>query len=136
MNEPRAAESRTPESLSRRKGGEIERSDTALRIGLSLLMGLVWSVVESILALGVVFALIWTLVTRTPPPERLRELSNHLLAYAYQIWRYLTYNDARVPFPFSDFPAPLDPPGDPGRDEAREVKALLPFDDDETGTRE
>jgi hypothetical protein len=84
--------------------GEIERRDTGIRILLTILFALIASVVETVLSVIVLFALIWTLVTRQAPSERVRALANRIVAYYYRIARYLTYNEANVPFPFSDFP--------------------------------
>ncbi len=103
----------------------IDRRDTGLRILLSLLFAVIWGVVETALAVVVVFSLVWALVARQGPPPRLRELANRLIAYAYRIWRYLSFNEARVPFPFSEFPAALEPPGELGADAAAEVRELL-----------
>ncbi len=103
----------------------ITRRDTGTRLLLSLLFAAIWGVVETALALVVVFSLVWALIARQGPPPRLRELANRLVAYAYRIWRYLTYNEARVPFPFSEFPAALEPSGELGTDDAAEVRELL-----------
>lgn len=99
----------------------IERRDTGVRILLTVLFALIWGLVESGLALIVVFALVWALITRQAPPPRLREFSNRLVSYAYRVWRYLTQNEARVPFPFSEFPQPLEPPAELGGDAAEEL---------------
>jgi hypothetical protein len=57
------------------------------------------------------------------------------VSYSYRIWRYITYNEAQVPFPFSEFPAPLEPTTDLGHDDAVEVRELLgaPVEDEEEG---
>jgi hypothetical protein len=102
-------------------GPRIERSDTGTRVALSILFGVIWSLVESALFVIVVFGLIWSLITREPPPLRLRQFSNRLVSYSYWVWRYLTQNDASVPFPFSDFPEARDEPFDLGADTAPEV---------------
>jgi len=86
----------------------IRRSDTGLRILLSLLFGLIGGVVEALLWLIVVFQLIVALVTQRRPKPQLREFANRILSYYYRIGRYLTYNESRVPFPFSDFPSALE----------------------------
>ncbi len=41
---------------------------------------------------------------RRPPNNRVRSFANRTLSYLYRITRYLTYNQSKVPFPFSDFP--------------------------------
>jgi len=94
----------------------IERKDTGTRVALSILFGVIWSLVESGLFVIVVFGLIWSLITQQVPPLRLRQFSNRLVSYSYDVWRYLTQNDARVPFPFSDFPEARDEPADLGQD--------------------
>jgi len=105
--------------------GRIERSKTGLRILLTILMGLIRAVLETLLGIAVLFSLLWTLITRTPPPFRVRHLCNRAIAYFYEVWRYMTYSQSRVPFPFSEFPEPLDPLEELGGDEAREVCELL-----------
>jgi len=100
----------------------IDRGDTGRRVLLTVLFAVIWSVAETVLAVIVVFSLIWALVTQGPPPPRLREFANRLLAYSYRIWRYVSYGDARVPFPFSEFPEALEPLADLGHDEGVEVR--------------
>jgi hypothetical protein len=115
---------------------EIDRSDTGVRVLLTLLFAVIWGVMESLLAVIVIFSLIWSLITREAPPLRLRELSNRMVSYAYRIWRYITLNEARVPFPFTDFPDALEDPSELGSDRPSELHSLLPdrdedFDEDE-----
>jgi hypothetical protein len=101
---------------------EIPRGETGLRIALTLLFALIGSVLETVLAAIVVFELVATLITRRPPSPRVRELANRIISYYYELGRYLTYNQSRVPFPFSDFPEALEP--DAFDLEDRESKAL------------
>ena len=82
----------------------IRRGDTGLRILLSLLFALIGGVLETVLWLIVFFQLIVALATQRPPSLRVREFANRILSYYYRLGRYLTYNESRVPFPFSDFP--------------------------------
>jgi D-alanyl-lipoteichoic acid acyltransferase DltB (MBOAT superfamily) len=106
----------------------VRRGDTGVRALLTLLFVLVWTAIESVLMVIVLFSVVWALISCQTPPERLRRAANALVAYAYGIWRYLTYADPRVPFPFSEFPAPVDPLGDLGTDGASEVRSLLDSD--------
>jgi hypothetical protein len=89
----------------------IERRDTGLRILLTLLFLLIATVIESVLALIVIFELLWALVTKEVASPRVRDLANRMIAYYYRVGRYLTYNESQVPFPFSDFPGPVEPGG-------------------------
>ncbi len=91
--------------------GEIERGETGIRILLTLLFVMVAAAIEAVLAVVVVFELAWTLITRQPPNDWVRDLANRVIAYYYRIGRYLTYNDSHVPFPFSPFPPALEDDG-------------------------
>lgn len=101
---------------------EVERGDTGIRIALTVLFALIATVLEGALSLIVVFSLLWTLITKRPPSPRLRDFANRIISYYYRIGRYLTYNESRVPFPFSDFPAALE--GDAWNPEERESDSL------------
>jgi hypothetical protein len=94
----------------RETDGEIELGETGVRALYTLLFALIWQVGESILGVVAVFGIVWALITRRPPPARLREFSNRLVTYLYRVGRYVTYNEAQVPFPISDFPPALEPP--------------------------
>ena len=87
---------------------EIDRKDTGIRILLTILFVLIVGVVESVLGLIILFALLWALITKQPPGLGVRALANRIITYYYRIGRYLTYNESRVPFPFSDFPEALE----------------------------
>jgi hypothetical protein len=111
----------------------VRRGSTGVRILLTLLFAVIWGALEALLGVAVVFSIAWALIAQQAPPERLRDLANSLVAYSYRIWRYLTYADSRVPFPFSDFPEPLEPIRDLGADSAPEVQSLLDARADDYG---
>ncbi len=90
---------------------EIDRKDTGIRILLAILFILINYVIDMIVGLIVVFGLVWALITKQAPALRVRTLANRIITYSYRIGRYLTYNEARVPFPFSDFPEALEESG-------------------------
>ena len=104
---------------------EITRGSTGMRLLLTLLFAVIWSVTETVLAVVVIFSIIWALITLQAPPERVREFANTLVSYSYRVWRYMTYNEAQVPFPFSELPQALEPPSALGHDDADEVRELL-----------
>lgn len=87
----------------------IPRADTALRAGFTLLFVVVASVLETVLALVVLFELGVALVTERPPSPRVRDFANRIVSYYYRLGRWITYNESRLPFPFSDFPDPVEP---------------------------
>ena len=90
---------------------EIKRGDTGIRILVTLLFCLVLHAVEAVLAVVILFGLGYALLTRSEPSERVRGFANRVISYAYRIGRYLTYNAASPPFPFSGFPDDLEPTG-------------------------
>jgi hypothetical protein len=86
----------------------IERGQTGVRIALTLVFALAAGVVEFALRALIIFSLLYVLVTRRPPSSAVRNASNTLSAYLYRIYRYLTYNEPRAPFPFDDLPGALE----------------------------
>jgi hypothetical protein len=86
----------------------IPRTETGLRILLTLLFWLIGSVLETLVLVLVVFELGVALATQRLPSERVRDFANRILTYYYRLGRYITYNESRVPFPFSDFPEVLE----------------------------
>jgi hypothetical protein len=89
----------------------IPRRETGLRILLTILFVFIGSVIETLLGVIVIFELIVALGTQRPPSKRVRELANRVISYYYKLGRYMTYNESRVPFPFSDFPEAMEPDG-------------------------
>jgi len=99
---------------------EIPRVETGLRILLTLLFALIGSVLDTLIAVIVVFELIVALATQRPPSQRVRELANRALSYYYRLGRYITYNESRVPFPFDEFPEQIEPDAwDPDETESK-----------------
>jgi hypothetical protein len=84
---------------------QIERQETGMRIVLTVLFMLIVRVVEIVLGAIVLFQLVFTLITKRAPGERVVRFANRIIAYVMQLLRYLTYQDDQRPFPFSDFPA-------------------------------
>ena len=92
---------------------DVPRGETGIRILLTILFALVASVLRTVVAVIVIFELLWALITGTAPNSRTREFANRVIAYYYRVLRYLTYNEDEVPFPFSPFPASIEPTGAP-----------------------
>ena len=119
---------------------DIDPRDTGIRILLTLLFTVVASVLDTLLGVLVAFGVLWALITRQPPHPRLRSLANRIITYEYRIHRYVTYNDAEVPFPFSDLSNPLEAPTWDGEAATAEAVGLTPrrqpHRDDEPDPRE
>ncbi len=82
----------------------IARGATGKRILFTLLFILIVRVVESVLAIVILFELAYCLITKRVPSDRVVRLADRLVRYGYQIGQYLTYNKVQPPFPFDDFP--------------------------------
>lgn len=87
---------------------QIERKETGIRIGLTVLFVLILRVVEIVLGAIVIFQLLFALITKRAPGERIARFANRIITYVTQLLRYVTYQDDQRPFPFSDFPAATD----------------------------
>ncbi len=112
---------------------KVARGDTVIRILLTVLFAVVGNVLNPILGVIVIFSLAYALITQEPPSRRVRQFANRVIAYSYRIRRYVTYNESTVPFPFSEFPAGLEPVGSPHEETDSDLRELLrnePEDDD------
>lgn len=92
---------------------EMDRGETGIRVLYTLLFWVITQVLITVLGFLVLFELIHVLITQRPPPERVREFANRAVSYFYRIGRYVTYNEAELPFPFAEFPAEIERPGGP-----------------------
>ncbi len=96
---------------------EIDRLDTGIRILLTVLFFIIARVVSIVLIVVILFELAFTLITQKQPSGEVKRFANRALSYLVTLMRYLTYNDAQLPFTFREFPAeldltsPLDPSG-------------------------
>jgi hypothetical protein len=93
------------------EGIEIERKDTGIRVALSLLYWVIMEVVKTVVAVIVIYELIYTLITKKPPNEGVRNFANRALSYQYRLLRYLTFNEPYRPFPLAEFPPEVEPSG-------------------------
>ncbi len=110
---------------------EIPRVDTGIRILLTILFAVVASVLRTVITVIVIFELLWALITQRTPSVRMREFANRVIAYYYRLHRYLTYNEATLPFPFSPFPPALEPTGLPHEEGDTDVRDLLWSEDED-----
>lgn len=120
----------------------IERADTGIRLLYSAILLLIAELVQIILGCVTAFSLAYAFVTQQPPSEQVRRFANRTLSYLYQIFRYVTYNTATLPFPFSDFPAEqdkldeLDEPDEPDEPDERDRQEAVASEQPKTQERE
>jgi hypothetical protein len=86
------------------------RRQTGIRVLAALFFVIVvWSIVEVIMLLAVIFQIIYALIEEKPNAW-VSGFANRTIAYFYRVLRYLTFNEERVPFPFSRFPGEIEKP--------------------------
>ena len=87
----------------------LSRKDILIRLLYTLLYFVVFEIIKFIIQIAVVFQYIFLFITLDcNKPVRL--FSNKLATYTYDVIRYLTLNKNLRPFPFNDFPEPLEEP--------------------------
>lgn len=72
---------------------------------LMLLFAVIYSIVEIVVLLVAVFQLGCVLITNRKN-QRMLDLGEGLSAYVYEIFRFVTFNSERLPFPFNPWPGP------------------------------
>jgi hypothetical protein len=87
----------------------VSRKLVAIRLLYTLLYAAIFEVVKTIILLITLFEYFFLLVT-LGHNEPARAFANRVAAYGYRVMRYLTLNENQRPFPFSDFPAEIEPP--------------------------
>ncbi|HSG91379.1 MAG TPA: DUF4389 domain-containing protein [Pseudomonadales bacterium] len=73
------------------------------RLLYMLFCAIAYSVAEVLIALVAIFQFVCVLVNGHVHERALR-FGRNLATYAFQVFQFVTFNDERVPFPFSDWP--------------------------------
>ena len=77
-----------------------------------LLFALIYNVAEFVLLAVAVFQFLARLITGGTNPQ-LRSFGGSLSVFVSQIWRFLTFNTERLPFPFDPWPTAGEATDDP-----------------------
>lgn len=100
-----------------------------LRLPFMLLFFLAWKLTEFVI-IGVILVQTVFRLVAGKPQEQLLQLGSQLTLYAYQIFRYLTFNSDSKPFPFADWPVseaqdtdPYQPQQPPNDEEGEQPEA-------------
>ena len=89
--------------------GTTSRKQVAIRLLYTLLYVAIFELVKTIVLLITLFEYFFLLVT-LQHNEPARTFANRVATYGYRVMRYLTLNENRRPFPFSDFPTEIELP--------------------------
>ena len=92
---------RNPEEVIR------SRKDILIRLLYTLLYFVVFEIIKLIVQVIVVFQYVFLFIT-LDYNRPVRVFSNKLVTYTYDVVGYLTLNKNQRPFPFNDFPEPLE----------------------------
>jgi len=87
----------------------VSRKDILIRLLYTVLYLLVFEIIKLIIQIIVLFQYIYLFITLSHN-DRLRNFSNKLCTYTYDLMRYLTLNKNQRPFPFNDFPPAMEEP--------------------------
>ncbi|MCL4504296.1 MAG: DUF4389 domain-containing protein [Deltaproteobacteria bacterium] len=85
------------------------RSQMAIRLLLTILFLPIYGLCNALVVLTTLFQFILLFITRKHS-EPVRIFANHVVSYAYRIWRYVSLNSNPKPFPFAEFPEDIEPP--------------------------
>ena len=87
----------------------VTRAQIAVRLLYTLLYLAVFCVLKAIILLTTLLQFVLLFLTlKHSEPARL--FANKVVSFAYRVWRYITLNENRRPFPFSEFPEEIDSP--------------------------
>ncbi|WP_028300405.1 DUF4389 domain-containing protein [Oceanospirillum beijerinckii] len=99
--------------MSKKKAG-IATEAFWLRLIFMLFFVLAYQIAELLILLGVILQLFFIALTGEKNLF-LQQSAANLTAYAYQLYRYLTFNSEHKPFPFAPWPEGESPDSDPYR---------------------
>lgn len=87
----------------------VSRSQIANRLLFTLLFLPITSICNVLVVLATLFQFTLLFIT-LKHSEPLRAFANRVISFTYRVWRYISLNSSRRPFPFAEFPAELEPP--------------------------
>ena len=91
------------------KESRVSRMDILIRLLYTILYLFVFEIIKLIIQLIVFFQYIYLFIT-LGHSDRVRNFSNKLCTYTYDIMRYLTLNKNQRPYPFNNFPPVMEKP--------------------------
>ena len=87
----------------------LSRNHIVCRLAFTLLILPITAICNLLIVLTTLFQFLLLIIT-LKHSEPLRAFANRVIAYVYRLWRYISLNSSRRPFPFAEFPAELEPP--------------------------
>lgn len=87
----------------------FSRKKIAVRLLYTILFFIVFEIVKIIIQVCVIFQYVYLLISKTYN-DPVRNFSNKVSVYGYRVLRYVTLNENKKPFPFSNFPKEIESP--------------------------
>jgi hypothetical protein len=85
------------------------RSQVVTRLLITILFLPINGIVNATIVLTTLFQYVYLLITMQHS-EPLRVFANKVIAYGYHVWRFISLNDNRRPFPFTELPGEMESP--------------------------
>src|SRR4030042_1499316 len=87
----------------------VTRKQIAIRLLITLLFLPINGIVNATIVLTTLFQYVYLLIT-LQHSEPVRAFANKVIGYGYRVWRFISLNENRRPFPFKEFPAEMEAP--------------------------
>ena len=87
----------------------LSRQQIAIRLLYTILFLPIYGICNALVVVATLFQFALLFIT-LKHSEPLRAFANRVVTYAYRVWRYVSLNSSRRPFPFAEFPEDLEPP--------------------------
>ena len=87
----------------------LSRGQIATRLLITVLFLPINGIVNATIVLTTLFQYVYLLVT-LQHSEPVRVFANKVIGYGYRVWRFISLNDNRRPFPFTELPGELEAP--------------------------
>jgi hypothetical protein len=87
----------------------LSRTQIAIRLLYTVVFVAIFGILKFLIIVTTVFQFALMFIT-LKHSEPVRHFANRVISYAYLVWRYITLNSSRRPFPFAEFPADQEPP--------------------------
>ncbi len=87
----------------------VARNQIFIRLLFTILFLPIYGICNALVVLTTIFQFALLFITGQHS-EPVRTFANHVVSYAYRVWRYFSLNSSQRPFPFAEFPADVEPP--------------------------
>ena len=87
----------------------VTRGQIAMRLLITVLFLPINGIVNATIVLTTLFQYVYLFIT-LQHSEPVRTFANKVIGYGFRVWRFISLNDNRRPFPFTELPGEMEPP--------------------------